>query len=84
MRFFSLYMKKIIVGMLLYTKIIFVLPDFLENNEGTKDCVTLLDLHLTQKQKYMHMYIDRWERVVVYMAAFIPHQMHSPVGLGIK
>lgn len=50
-------MKKIIVGMLLYIKIIFVLPDFLENNEMAKDSVTLLDLHLTQKQKHMHMYL---------------------------
>jgi hypothetical protein len=56
MRFFSLYMKKIIVGMLLYTKIIFVLPDFLENNEGAKDCVTLLDLHLTQTEIHAHVY----------------------------
>lgn len=84
MRSFSLYMKKIIVTMLLCIKIIFFLPDLLENNEVAKDRVRLLHLHLTQKQKHMHMhmYIDRWERDVVYTAVFIPHQMHSPVVLG--
>lgn len=80
-------MKKDIVTMLVCIKIIFFLPNFLENNGAAKDCVTLLDLllilHGNRNTCTCILTDGRDMRYITYwIYIFIPHQMHSPVVLG--